>query len=303
MTTTKILPPGSWDCHVHCFDPVRFPYRPDRAYTPSPASVASLISWSPCDNIVIVQATIEDGAAGVLAHVAEGRQDAPAKNFYATAVSALGTDRSLLNASLGDVEYLHDAGVRCLRLHAGFGSNAIEQHHIGEALKLLASTPAISRLGCAVCMQMPLRVWAGLGILLTQSDELNTVKIIADHVGSATPADIATDDFAAFLDVVRMGRLYVKISALHRRSPTDVPAMKGIVQELANAAPDRLLWGSDWPHVNSGAKGLIPAPPLDGVDAVEELKLIKTWLSEEQWRKMLVDNPRHVFGGEAGGEA
>src|ERR1700712_4718843 len=93
-----LVPLGSWDCHIHFFDPERFPFYLDRAYTPLPAPLDSFMSWSPVDNVNIVQATIEENQDGVLAHLAEGHQKWSSKNFYATIVSTLDLERTFVIA-------------------------------------------------------------------------------------------------------------------------------------------------------------------------------------------------------------
>jgi predicted TIM-barrel fold metal-dependent hydrolase len=292
----SLVPPGSWDCHMHCFDNVRFPLRADRSYTPQPASLESFVSWSPCDNIGIVQATIESSAEGTLAHTMEGRQRFPNKYFYATVLSDCENGNSILNASMEQVDELHRNGVRCIRMHIGFGETGPDYHVLFYHLSQLAKSKGITERGWAISIQMPLRYWAALAEHLVEGDPIGKVDLIADHIGCAGPGDVSTQHFQAFIDLVRRHRVYVKISALHRRSQNTMEDMKGVVQCLANDAPDHLLWGSDWPHVNSGVRGMVPMPPLCNVDALQELMMIKTWLSPDQWGKMLVGNPSRLFG-------
>ncbi|KAL6246238.1 hypothetical protein RBB50_006473 [Rhinocladiella similis] len=301
VTGLEVVPSGSWDCHMHCFDPARFPLSPDRAYTPTPACLSSYEAWSPFNNINIVQATIEAAWGGVLAHIAEGSQDHPSRRFYGTIISDSSSPEPIINATSRQVDQLHEAGVRCLRIHCGFGGSKGLYQHVVHDLSQLAKSRGVVQHGWAISLQMPLRLWASLRDQLSQDDSLTRVKLIADHLGCAGPSDLSTADFEAFLDLVRKNNVYVKISALHRRSPSRIEDMKDVVQQLANAAPDRMLWGSDWPHVNSGVKGLEPTPPVTDVDALEELRLTKSWLTPEQWTKMLVENPCRVFRGEEHG--
>lgn len=65
---------------------------------------------------------------------------------------------------------------------------------------------------------------------------------MADHVACATPTDYGCSALQDFLDLLGSGRMYVKISALHRRSPSDIRAMEPIVCMLAQNAPQALLW-------------------------------------------------------------
>lgn len=291
----SIVPPGSWDCHMHCFDTVRFPLRADRSYTPTPAFLGSYMSWSPCDNIGIVQATIETSAEAALAHVMEARQQFPQKFFYATILSDIKNGNSILEAEMERIHELHRKGVRCIRLHIGFGEAGVDRDVLFHHLRQLAEFKGVKELGWAISMQMPLQYWAFLAEYVVEGDPLSRVDLIADHIGCAGPGDLLSQDFQAFIDLVRRHRVYVKISALHRRTTNTIEDMKGVVQCLAGAAPDRLIWGSDWPHVNSGVKGMVPTPPLENVDALQELMALKTWLSSDQWEKMLAVNPSRLF--------
>ena len=292
---TNLVPPGSWDCHMHCFDTIRFALRADRSYTPQLTLLESYISWSPCDSIGIVQATIEPSAEATLAHVMEGRQRFPHKSFYATILSDVRNGNGFLGADMGKIQELHQKGVRCIRLHVGFEAGGFDRDLLFTHLTQLAEFKGVKELGWAISMQMPLRYWAALAESVVEGHPLSKVDLIADHIGCAGPGDLLSQDFGAFIDLVRHHRVYVKISALHRRTQHAIDDMKGVVQRLADAAPDRLIWGSDWPHVNSAVKGAVPTPPLDNVDALRELTVLKAWLSSDQWEKMLVVNPSRLF--------
>ncbi|KAJ0128403.1 Uncharacterized protein HZ326_28510, partial [Fusarium oxysporum f. sp. albedinis] len=65
-----ILPLATWNSHMHCFDPKRYPFKATRAYTPQPAVLKDLIHNSKADNVMLVQATIEDGNSWTLLRIA-----------------------------------------------------------------------------------------------------------------------------------------------------------------------------------------------------------------------------------------
>lgn len=71
--------------------------------------------------------------------------------------------------------------------------------------------------------------------------------------------------------------------------------MQQVIKEFARVAPRGIVWGSDWPHVNTTRKGLEPGPPLEGVDTAQELRLMREWLTEEQWRAVMAENPTRLF--------
>lgn len=154
----------------------------------------------------------------------------------------------------------------------------------------------MASLGWAISIQQPFQAWPRLKQCLTNIKSAYNVTIIAEHNGSATPADNDTQAFTEFLGLLRDGIIsFVKISALHRRSPGNIEAMKPIVQQLVSSRPDGALWGTDWPHASAAAKDLSPRPPLEGVDSTAELAAVASWLTEDQLTEMLVHNPHRLF--------
>jgi predicted TIM-barrel fold metal-dependent hydrolase len=96
--------------------------------------------------------------------------------------------------------------------------------------------------------------------------------------------------FQALLELVRRGNTWVKISGANRVSETDLPPyddVKPMAQVLIEAAPDRIMWGTDWPHPNK-----YEVNPNDGdlVDAFGD------WVSDEtRRRKIMVDTPAAFY--------
>ncbi|KAF5679582.1 amidohydrolase 2 [Fusarium heterosporum] len=140
-------------------------------------------------------------------------------------------------------------------------------------------------------------MWSSIANTILNHPDLRDISFIVDHNGSAAPTDFGTLEFANFIRLLESGRLYVKIGALHRRSD-NIALMEPVVKAYANAAPNGIVWGSDWPHVNTTIKGLTPTPPIE-VNTDEELRLLRSWLTDIEWNKMLVLNPRHAFSVEA----
>ncbi|KAF3393919.1 hypothetical protein F1880_005052 [Penicillium rolfsii] len=64
---------------------------------------------------------------------------------------------------------------------------------------------------------------------------------------------------------------------------------------MADITPDALLWGSDWPHVDSTKRSDDTPVASERVDTDKELELLQSWLSDRQWRDMLVNNPEKLF--------
>lgn len=287
------LPPMAWNCHMHSFDPLVHPFKPTRHYTPEPAPITAFLNNTVAQNAILIQATVEDGHAGLLEGLGQARVLAPDRTVLGILAWDLATDASLRDMTDSGYDALHGADVRGLRIFGSGDNNATwARDQLVQAVQLAP----VRRLGWLVSAYLPLAMWAALAEVLLNDPLLAGAVFVADHNGSAAPQDLGSAELDAFLRLLRSGRFYVKVGALHRRSPGNLPAMRPIIEAFAGAAPDALLWGSDWPHVNSSATGLTPSPPLQGVDTEAELRLLREWLTDEQWERMLVVNPARAFG-------
>ncbi|EJT69600.1 hypothetical protein GGTG_13216 [Gaeumannomyces tritici R3-111a-1] len=288
--TTVQLPAMAWNCHMHLFDPVAYPFKPTRSYTPEAAPMTVFMNNALTENAIVVQATVEDGHAGLLDHLGQARALAPERTDMVS-------DAALRDMTDAGYDALHGAGVRGLRIHGSYGGSGDDNATWvqGQFVQAVAQAP-IRRLGWLVTSQLSLVMWAVLADVILNGPLLADAVFVADHNGSARPQDIGSADLDAFLRLLRSGRFYVKVGALHRRSPGNLSAMRPIIETFASTAPDALLWGSGWPHVNATATGLAPAPPLRGVDTGAELELLREWLTDDQWEHMFVTNPARAFG-------
>ena len=116
--------------------------------------------------------------------------------------------------------------------------------------------------------------------------------IVLDHFASV-PAERGIDQpgVRTLKRMLDTGRVWIKLSGPMRCMPGDFPyaAVTPIARALVAHRPDRLVWGSDWPHVNMDGRGM----PNDG-DLVD---MIPDWITEEAIRRaILVDNPERLYG-------
>lgn len=204
---------------------------------------------------------------------------------------------------------MHEAGVRCVRVHGSHGGSGDDVEWAHSQLLQASRLYPLKRLGWAISAQFPLKTWAGLADRLLrverrensegndENDELATVNIIADHNACAASADTGSVELGAVVRLLRQSaRFYIKLGAFYRREPRDIHRMRPLVELFTSAASDHLLWGSDWPHVDATQKGLDPSPHLQGVSAAEELHVLESWLSADDFIKLLVQNPARLFG-------
>lgn len=194
-----------------------------------------------------------------------------------------------------DFNTAHELGVRYVRIHGILGPNAKSLSSVQEQFRLFSRSYPAQKLGWGLSAQFPLAVWASLEQLIINDSQVSKVSIIADHIGGATAASLGTPEFATLINLLRVGRIKVKISSLYRRASEDINEMKPIVQSIANSAPSSFLWGSDWPHVDSSNKSSSSLSWVKRADVPKELSAIKSWITQEQWHQMLVDNPFSIF--------
>lgn len=118
------------------------------------------------------------------------------------------------------------------------------------------------------------------------------IPFVVDHIGliRASEGGVAQPAFQTLLRLFRTGRCWIKLTGGYRISSEAPPYYDVIplVEELLQVRTDRLIWGSDWPHVMM--KGTMP-------NTTELLDLLHEWLPDENVRKqVLVDNPQELFG-------
>ncbi len=288
------VPRGACDCHVHVFgDPAKFPFAEKRVYTPPQASVEQLIELQRdlrLDRVVVVQPSVY-GADNACTVDAVRRMGARARGV---AVIDKSTSRKALEEMAG-------AGIRGVRLN--LETNTAGQFDPADAKAVLdATAEQIRGLGWHVQIYARTAVIAGLKEHLARMP----FPVVIDHFGRGNPAQgPSQSDFAAFTDLVKSGRVYVKISGAYRVSKMapDFAEVTPLAQALVAANPDRIVWGTDWPHPNSDygrGKPLTEISPPFPIDDGLLLNQLPKWVPDAAVRKkILVDNPARLYGFEA----
>jgi predicted TIM-barrel fold metal-dependent hydrolase len=293
-TLLLAMPPGACDCHVHVFAPERFPYAPRRAYTPGPASVDDLLAFESGIGIsrcVVVQPSVYGADNGALLAALRRLGD------RARGVAVIDPERTTDD----ELDALGQAGVRSVRVNL---ESRGERDPRKAERELQAAADRVGSRGWSI------QVFAGLPLLAELKEALLRlpVPIVADHFGGAR-GEGGTDQpgFAALLDMLGSGMLYVKLSAPYRSSRREpgYEDMAGIARALIAAGPERALWASDWPHTGGGATGSgdrrdrnpFDIEPFRAVDVPNVLSLLSQWAGDETtWRRILVDNPARLYG-------
>ena len=281
------LPPGAVDAHCHVFGPGDvFPYAPERKYTPCDASKEQLFALRDhlgFDKNVIVQATCHGSDNRALVDALK------ASNNKARGVATV--NRNVTDAELQE---MHAAGVRGTRFNfvrrlADFTPRDV----------LLEIANRIAPLGWHVVIYFEAVDLPELYDFFTAlTDDLATT-VVVDHMGRpdvTKPVD--GPEFELFVKMMREHtNIWSKVSCPERLSVTGPKALNGeqrayqdvvpFAKKLVETFPDRVLWGTDWPHPN-----LKDHMPDDGL-LVDFIAQIAT--TPELQQKLLVDNPTRLY--------
>jgi len=266
------LPPGACDAHCHVFGPAaRFPYAPNRRYTPPDAPkemLRALHDHLGVARAVIVQASCHgtDNAA-MLDAIASDPQ-----RYRGVAIVDDGfTDR--------DYDALHAGGVRGVRF------NFVK--HLGGAPDMGVFARVIDRIkarGWHVVLHLDAPDIAPLSATIRQLP----LPFVIDHMGRVpTAAGLDQPGLRALIELSRLENCWIKVCGAERIAMPPYDQAVPIARALVEAAPERVLWGTDFPHPNATHEAdeadLVDLVPRYAPDALAQ-------------RRLLVDNPARLYG-------
>ncbi|RPI46381.1 MAG: 2-pyrone-4,6-dicarboxylate hydrolase [Betaproteobacteria bacterium] len=261
-------PVNAADCHIHIYDP-RFEPRVDRVTNATVSDYRLLQKRIGLSRVVIVQPRNY------------GVDNTPTLD----AIQQLGSDNArgvgVLRPDVTEdaLDRLHAGGIRGIRFTVGDPATAVVSVDMIEPL-----AKRIARLGWHIQLNMPVdeivsnaRMLAGL-----------PVQVVFDHLGHVPSTD--HPGWGVVQDLLQKARAWVKISGAYMNSdigPPDYPEATRIAQAYVKAAPERCVWGSDWPH---------PSPKVKPDDA-NLFDLLAVWAPDEPTRnRILVANPEALYG-------
>jgi predicted TIM-barrel fold metal-dependent hydrolase len=266
------LPPGACDAHCHVFGPAaRFPYAPGRTYTPEDApreALAALHTHLGVGRGVIVQASCH------------GTDNAAMLDAIAAAPDSLRgvaiVDDTFDEAAL---ERLHAGGVRGVRFNF--------VRHLGGAPDMAVFHRAIARIE-PLGWHAVLHLDAPDIVPLSATIRSLPIPFVIDHMGRVD-ARLGPDQpaLAALLELARLDGCWIKVSGAERISAPPFSTAVPIAARIMAAIPDRVLWGTDFPHPNLE----IAVDEADLVDLVPGFAE-----TEAAQRRLLVDNPARLYG-------
>jgi D-galactarolactone isomerase len=269
-----VAPAGAIDTHMHFYS-AKYPKHPAGPPLPPYASIdeyRQVQRWLGIERLVIVQPNAygNDNRC-TMESVAELGKD------VARAIVAV--DRSVSDSELARLDAEGARGVRFQCLPGGFSQwDAMDEILV-----------RIRPLGWHCIVQFDGRE------LPQQEAQLKRIPgdYIIDHIGKFLEP-VATDHaaFKGLLRLVGRGNCYVKLAAPYETSkagPPDYADVGALAKALVKAAPDRIIWASNWPHVST--------TPETYPDDAGLLDLLLEWAPDEAVRrKVLVDNPARLYG-------
>jgi len=281
------VPEGACDCHVHTFDPQHFPYSPSRPYTPEPVSVNELQSLHKAlhmSRVIVVQTTVygtdNSGALDAM------------KKLGPRARGVAVIDEKTSESALDDMER---AGIRGIRLNL---ETAGETDPAAGRLRFLAAVERIKNRKWHIQIYARLTVIEGIKDLVAAAP----MPVVFDHFGGMQAAlGAGQPGFASLMTLIRTGKAYVKISAPYRSSTNtpDYPDVAPLARALVASNPQRILWGSDWPHPGIPVPGRSNSEitPFFQIDDGQVLNFLPKWVPDAAVRKtILVENPSRLYG-------
>ncbi|HSA82454.1 MAG TPA: amidohydrolase family protein [Geminicoccaceae bacterium] len=268
-------PAGACDCHMHFYDTEeRYPVAPTAAFLPPPATVADyreIQARLGLERVVVVQPS---------AYGTDNRCTMDAVTELGEAARAVVVvDRS---ADHGVLERLTKDGARGIRFHM-FRGGVLPW----EILEEMAAR--VHEYGWHVQLQCNGRELPEREAMLRRLPG----TLVIDHIGRFQ--DPVAPDHPAFrtlLGLLESGRVWIKLSAPYESSRLGPPRYEDVgrlARALVKAAPERMLWATNWPH---------PGQTDPRVrDEVVALDLLLEWVPDEATRdRILVDNPAALYG-------
>lgn len=270
-------PPDACDGHCHVFGPAkRFPYDKDRTYEPpdSPKEkLAALHKHLGFTRAVLVQASCHGLDNSAMLDAIKSSEGA-----------WRGVAMAEKNVTQIELQRLHSGGVRGLRF------NFVK--HLGGAPQLGDVQDLVVRIG-PMGWHLQLHLDADNIVELREFLRKLDIPFIIDHMGRVpVQGGIGQPAFNQLIELLKDNKnAWVKVSGLERISATGKPFHDAIpfAQALAAAAPDRVMWGTDFPHPN------VKWMPNDG-ELVDLFAM--TFPDEELRKKILVDNPTRLYWAE-----
>jgi predicted TIM-barrel fold metal-dependent hydrolase len=192
-----------------------------------------------------------------------------------------------------ELDELNARGIRGLRVNVASGGAEAAATVYDD---LAAAAATCTRHGWHV------EIFASAGMMEALAPALIDLPVatVIDHFGFAPPgqSDAALDTMLRLLET---GKVWVKLSGAYRVGPDPFSAkIDSLARRLHAANPERIVWGSDWPHTprhDLRHQGVDIEVPFQDIDTVALLAVVPRWLDDDRAvTRVLVDNPARLYG-------
>ena len=278
-------PANSCDTHFHVFGPPeKFPFLSTHEYTPPAAPLEhyiKMIQVIGIERAVVVQPSVHglDNSATLDA-------------IKSSNGKFRGVGRIDDQTPKSELRRLHESGIRSIRF------NLLDRPRGNVRLDVLdRCIENVAQLGWSVDLHIDMTN------LIAQEKRIRSMPtpVVIDHIARVRPSDgLNQPGFQLLLELLKLKHVWVKVSGADKICTTKVYSYFGLpfievipyARAVIAAAPDRIVWGSDWPHSNNFSPG---HTPNDG----DLIDLLAAFAPDETTRKtILVDNPAALYGFE-----
>ncbi len=268
------LPRGSCDCHAHVFGPQsRYPFLPHAGYIAPDASAADyarMLKTIGCDRGVLVQPSVygTDNSAML---------DALRSGIFPFRGIAVVDE----NVTDRELQSMHDAGVRGVRINLAASTPGLT---LEQAPRLAGR---LGEMGWHLQFFIDFKKYPDIEERLSKLP----IDIVIDHFGRVNAKDgVAAPPFQALLKLLRRENCWAKIMGVYfvsERAP-NFPDVAALARAVVEAAPDRTVWATDWPHPMG-----LDRMPNDG----DLADMLADWIPDAAQREqVLVANPARRYG-------
>ena len=269
------LPAGAIDCHMHFFDKSKYSAQPGGPPAPEDALIShydQVRQWLGIERLVVTQGN---------SYQRDNRCTLEVLEHYGNKARAIvAVDGSITDSEL---QWMTDLGVRGARIMD------IMQGAVGLD-QMLRVNQRVSNFGWSLIVQLDGRE------ILEHQALLNNIQgnYVIDHIGKfLEPVAVQSEQFQALLRLIDTGNCYVKIAACYETSKEGYPHYSDVAclaKKLIEYAPERVIWGTNWPHLMSKTADTYPCD-------VHLLDLVNDWAGTEKNRQRLfVENPALLYG-------
>jgi len=261
------------DCHMHIYDPARFPMPPMERAAPTSAAVAQYrLLQKRLGTTRVIVVTPRNYATDNRVTIDAVAQMAP---------NARGVAVVHPTVAAAELKTLHAGGIRGIRFSLTDPKTAVVAHDMIEPL-----AKGVAAFGWHVQINMTADQIAAADALWNRLP----TPLVFDHIAHVSGAGgVAHPAYAVVRRLLDKGRAWVKLSVTYDNTKDGPPGYADAVsvgQALVKAAPERLVWGSNWPHPNETRKP----------DDARLFDLMMRWAPEEETRRrILVDNPATLY--------